>query len=215
MAWISSITSTVLPTPAPPNIAALPPWASGASRSITLMPVSNTAVVEVSSSSVGGGLWMPRLGVSPGSAGPRSRTAPTTSSSRPRTASPTGTEMGAPVARTLVPRARPAVACSATPRTVAGSTWLCTSSSSGSGRSHCTTSAVLIGGRAPPSKPTSTTAPRTDITLPFEITCAMKMSGRNARREFVIRKDSIWPEAFLRLTLIKRRIGRAASRTRV
>jgi hypothetical protein len=27
MAWISSITSTVLPTPAPPNIAALPPWA--------------------------------------------------------------------------------------------------------------------------------------------------------------------------------------------
>ena len=31
--------STVLPTPAPPNIAALPPFTSGASRSITLMPV--------------------------------------------------------------------------------------------------------------------------------------------------------------------------------
>ncbi len=31
-AWISSITSTVLPTPAPPNIAALPPLAIGASK---------------------------------------------------------------------------------------------------------------------------------------------------------------------------------------
>ena len=40
MAWISSITSTVLPTPAPPNIAALPPCAMGASRSMILMPVS-------------------------------------------------------------------------------------------------------------------------------------------------------------------------------
>ena len=40
---ISSMISTVLPTPAPPNIAALPPRASGASRSITLMPVSNTS----------------------------------------------------------------------------------------------------------------------------------------------------------------------------
>jgi hypothetical protein len=38
MARISSITSTVLPTPAPPNIAALPPWAMGASRSMALMP---------------------------------------------------------------------------------------------------------------------------------------------------------------------------------
>ena len=68
MAWISSITSTVFPTPAPPNIAAFPPWASGASRSITLMPVSNTALAEVSSFSAGGGAWMPRRGVSAGSA---------------------------------------------------------------------------------------------------------------------------------------------------
>ena len=54
--------------------------------------------------------------------------------------------MGAPVARTFVPRARPAVAWSAMPRTVTGSTWLCTSRTSGSGRSHSTTKAVLIGG---------------------------------------------------------------------
>ena len=36
---ISSMISTVLPTPAPPNIAALPPVTSGASRSMTLIPV--------------------------------------------------------------------------------------------------------------------------------------------------------------------------------
>ena len=36
---ISSMISTVLPTPAPPNMAALPPFTSGASRSMTLMPV--------------------------------------------------------------------------------------------------------------------------------------------------------------------------------
>jgi hypothetical protein len=55
---------------------------------------------------------------------------------------------GAPVARTGVLRARPAVAWSAMPRTVPGSTWLCTSRISGSERSHSTTKAVLIGGSA-------------------------------------------------------------------
>ena len=92
-------------------------------------------------------------GVSDGRAGPRSRTVPTTSRRRPRTASPTGTEMGPPVARTGVLRARPAVACSAMLRTVTGSTWLCTSRTSGSGRSHSTIKAVLIGGSVSPSKP--------------------------------------------------------------
>ena len=41
------------------------------------MPVSNTAVAEVSSFSAGGALWMPRRGVSGGSGGPRSRSVPT------------------------------------------------------------------------------------------------------------------------------------------
>ena len=40
---ISSMISTVLPTPAPPNIPALPPRASGARRSATLMPVRKTS----------------------------------------------------------------------------------------------------------------------------------------------------------------------------
>ena len=168
------MTRTVLPTPAPPNIAAFPPWASGARRSITLMPVSNKAVAEVSSSSAGGVLWMLRRGVPAGRAGPRSRTVPTTSRRRPRTASPTGTEIGSPVARTLVPRARPDVACNAMPRTVLGSTWLCTSSTNGSGRSHSTTSSVLTGGSSP-SNTTSTTgaadrhdhAPRCGLSGPL------------------------------------------------
>ena len=41
---ISSWMMTVLPTPAPPNRPALPPRTSGQSRSITLMPVSNTSL---------------------------------------------------------------------------------------------------------------------------------------------------------------------------
>ena len=46
--WISSWMITVLPTPAPPNRPTLPPLAYGASRSITLIPVSNISVVGVS-----------------------------------------------------------------------------------------------------------------------------------------------------------------------
>jgi len=61
---------------------------------------------------------------------------------------------------------RHGVAWSAMPRTVVGSTWLCTSRISGSGRSHSTIRAVLIGGSTTPSKLTSTTAPRTDVTMP-------------------------------------------------
>ena len=170
MALISSITSTVLPTPAPPNIAALPPWARGASKSITLMPVSNRVVAEVSSFRAGGGWWMLRRGVPSGRGGPRSRSVPTTSSRRPRMASPTGTITGFAVARTRVPRARPDVGCNAMARTVRRSAWLWTSRASGSGRSHSTDSSVLTGGRAAPpetgANATSTTAPRTDTITP-------------------------------------------------
>src|ERR687891_739634 len=45
--WISSWIRTVLPTPAPPNRPTLPPWAYGASRSTTLMPVSKISRVGV------------------------------------------------------------------------------------------------------------------------------------------------------------------------
>ena len=40
MLWIISVSSTVLPTPAPPKSPALPPRSSGTSTSMTLMPVS-------------------------------------------------------------------------------------------------------------------------------------------------------------------------------
>jgi len=44
------MTSTVLPTPAPPNIAALPPCANGVSRSMTLMPVGGECLAVVADS---------------------------------------------------------------------------------------------------------------------------------------------------------------------
>ena len=78
-----------------------------------LMPVSNTVSAALCSSSGGALRWIGQRGVCGGSGGPQSRQVPVTSSSRPRTASPTGTVSGAPVVRTGVPRARPAVACSA------------------------------------------------------------------------------------------------------
>ena len=53
----------------------------------------------------------------------------------------------------FVLRARPAVACNAMLRMVAGSTWLCTSRISGSGRSHSTIRAVLISGSVFRRKP--------------------------------------------------------------
>src|SRR3989344_5490259 len=38
--WISSVINTVLPTPAPPIKPIFPPFKNGATKSITLMPVS-------------------------------------------------------------------------------------------------------------------------------------------------------------------------------
>ena len=55
---MSSWMSTVLPTPAPPNRPTLPPLAYGASRSTTLMPVSNISVVGVRFSTFGAGRWI-------------------------------------------------------------------------------------------------------------------------------------------------------------
>ena len=42
MLLISSMMTTVLPTPAPPNAPILPPFRNGQIRSITLMPVVST-----------------------------------------------------------------------------------------------------------------------------------------------------------------------------
>ena len=60
---------TVLPSPAPPNRPVLPPRTNGVSRSMTLMPVSNSSVLGDRSSNCGGSRWIGRRSVA--STGPR------------------------------------------------------------------------------------------------------------------------------------------------
>ena len=97
---------TVLPTPAPPNRPILPPLANGQIRSITLMPVSSSSTEGESSSNFGGEAWIERR--SSLLTGPRSSIGrPSTSMTRPSVAGPTGTEIGAPVVVTFMPRRRP------------------------------------------------------------------------------------------------------------
>ncbi len=55
---ISSMMSTVLPTPAPPKRPILPPRRNGWMRSTTLMPVSNISISVDCSSSEGAWRWM-------------------------------------------------------------------------------------------------------------------------------------------------------------
>ena len=92
--------------------------------------------------------------------------APVTSIKRPSIASPTGTSIGPPVARTGAPRRNPFVERKARARTVVSSRWACTSAIIGEPSSVMMTSASSIGGKAVPSKATSTTAPRTAVTRP-------------------------------------------------
>ena len=53
---MSSMMSTVFPTPAPPNNPILPPLAYGARRSTTLIPVINKSCSEAYSSNEGASL---------------------------------------------------------------------------------------------------------------------------------------------------------------
>ena len=81
------------------------------------MPVSKISEVGLSASNAGGSRWMGQS--SDALTGPPSSMAsPSTLKMRPRVGSPTGTEMGAPVSVTSVPRARPSVVSSATARTL-------------------------------------------------------------------------------------------------
>ena len=158
------MTSTVLPTPAPPNIAPLPPCASGVSRSITLMPVEKSFVVPLWLASAGGLRWIGRRGTSAASGSPLSPMAPVRSSRRPSTFSPTGTWSGPPAACTAAPRRNPAVDCKAMARTVVSSKCDCTSAMIGVPLSGVTRRASSTRGSVAPSNVTSSTAPRTAIT---------------------------------------------------
>src|SRR5690348_7938808 len=126
MLRISSWISTVLPTPAPPNSPTLPPLAYGASRSMTLIPVSRISCVGVRSEALGAGRWIGQRS-SVCTSGPLSIGSPSRLKMRPRVASPTGTVIGPPVSVTTAPREIPSVASIATARTRSSPRCCCTS----------------------------------------------------------------------------------------
>ena len=96
MACMSSITSTVFPTPAPPKSPVLPPRTKGQRRSMTLMPVWSTSLGATVSMSGSGSPRMLRKAMGT-RAGPPSKGSPKMLSTRPRQSGATGTWTGAPV----------------------------------------------------------------------------------------------------------------------
>ena len=85
MLWIISVSSTVLPTPAPPKSPALPPRSSGTSTSMTLMPVSKISDLVERRASGGGARCTERHWTSDNAAS-RSMALPNTSNIRERIA---------------------------------------------------------------------------------------------------------------------------------
>src|SRR6201987_2000114 len=155
--------STVLPTPAPPNRPILPPFAYGARRSTTLMPVTRISASVDCSVYSGAGWWMPRSSVD--LIGPASSTgSPMTFMMRPSVPSPTGTAIGRPVSVTSWPRARPSGTSLAIVRTVDSPRCWATSSTRRL-PPFLVSSELRMAGRWP-SNCTSTTAPMTWGTRP-------------------------------------------------
>ena len=155
MLLISSIMLTVLPTPAPPNRPTLPPLANGHIRSMTLMPVSSSSVVEDWSSYDGAARWISQ--VVSALTGPASSIGrPSTSMMRPSVPVPTGTEMARPVFSATRLRLRPSVEPSAIVRTTPSPSCCCTSSVIAVSR---TFSASYTFGTSLRGNSTSTTAP--------------------------------------------------------
>mmetsp|Transcript_39051 Transcript_39051/g.78084 ORF Transcript_39051/g.78084 Transcript_39051/m.78084 type:complete len:202 (-) Transcript_39051:297-902(-) len=100
MLLISSMITTVLPTPAPPKRPILPPLGYGSIKSITLMPVERTSCSVDCSVKTGASLWIGSYCVA--STGPRSSIgSPMTFIMRPSVPSPTGIEMGFSVSTTF------------------------------------------------------------------------------------------------------------------
>ena len=116
MLLISSMMTTVLPTPAPPNSPILPPRRYGSSRSMTLMPVSNICSSVDCSSNSGAARWIECRSLV--TIGPIWSTgSPITFITRPSVCGPTGTDTGIPRLSAFMPRTRPSVGCSAMVRT--------------------------------------------------------------------------------------------------
>jgi len=90
---MSSMITTVLPTPAPPNSAILPPRGNGVSRSIAFRPVSKTSGnVFTRENAICGRRIGHRASAETGPS--PSEGSPTQSRTRPFTPGPTGTVIG-------------------------------------------------------------------------------------------------------------------------
>ena len=80
---MSSMMTTVLPTPAPPKRPILPPFTNGAIRSMTLMPVSKTVVLGSRSTNFGVSRWIGQRSTPAGIGAPPSTGSPSTLRIRP------------------------------------------------------------------------------------------------------------------------------------
>merc|ERR550519_507134 len=161
---MSSMMSTVLPTPAPPNRPILPPFTYGARRSTTLIPVTRISCSTLMSSKTGASACIAALRSV--STGPLSSIgSPITLMIRPSVSGPTGIMMGDPVLTTTCPLTSPSVPSMAMVRTVF-SPRCCATSKINFGEWSLTTRPLRISERPPSSNWTSTTAPITDTTAP-------------------------------------------------
>src|SRR6202035_123348 len=184
MLRIISMTMTVLPTPAPPKSPIFEPFEKVQMRSMTLMPVSRISVSTDCSEMVGAVRCMdirflPLNGPLP------SMVSPMTLNIRPSVSSPTGTWIGAPVARTASPRRTPSVVSIAMVRTVLLPRLCCTSRTRRVPPSRSISSASRISGNRSPLNSTSTTGPITCTTAPvpdFNSTTAISLSSAFERR---------------------------------
>ena len=160
--------STVLPTPAPPNIAALPPVTKRRQQVDDL----DAGMEDFAGSRRGGRGRAPARGSADracrAAASVRDRRAcrrrrEAAPARRRRPARGSSRRCRAPTA----PRLSPAVLSSATARTVTGSRCCCTSATSGSRPSRSISMPSSIPGRAPAGKRTSTTEPWTAVSRPL------------------------------------------------
>ena len=163
---ISSWIITVFPTPAPPKSPTLPPLRNGQIRSITLIPVSSISLPVVCEVSGGESLCIESFSL-PSTAGLPSIALPVTSNILPRTLSPTGTDIGAPVAVTSLPRESPSVVLIAMVRTSFIPKCCCVSSTIVFFSVFISSASKILG--KSPSNFTSTTGPIIFVIIPFDI----------------------------------------------
>lgn len=115
--WISSIITTVFPTPAPPKSQTLPPFIIGARRSMTLIQVSRIWALVLKDAKTGGFLWIGHWST-PETCSSPSIFCPKTLKMCPKTSFPTGTLIGDQVFSTESHLLCPSVESIAIPLTI-------------------------------------------------------------------------------------------------